>query len=137
MNDIDSAVMMMMIMMMMMMIIMMMMNDDDDDDDDQGGEGEWRESEAGRGRLHRRVSCSSCGSWQEAGPARCPQLHHGQGGQWPVSGYSGDFRRSGDPCSESQHFQDCPLLLVNLNVLRGSICFKSLFVPGVCCPDNP
>ena len=33
--------------------------------------------------------------------------------------------------------QDCPLLLVNLNVLRGSICFKSLFVPGVCCPDDP
>ena len=33
--------------------------------------------------------------------------------------------------------QDCPLLLVDLNVLRGSICFKSLFVPGVCCPNNP
>ena len=35
------------------------------------------------------------------------------------------------------YLQDCPLLLVNLNVLRGSICFKSLFVPGVCCPDDP
>ena len=33
--------------------------------------------------------------------------------------------------------QECPLLLVDLNVLRGSICFKSLFVPGVCCPNNP
>lgn len=33
--------------------------------------------------------------------------------------------------------QSCPILLVDLNVLRSSICFKSLFVPGVCCPDNP
>jgi len=33
--------------------------------------------------------------------------------------------------------QACPLLLADLNALRGSICFKSLFVPGVCCPDNP
>ena len=33
--------------------------------------------------------------------------------------------------------QDCPLLLADLVQLRGSICFKSLFVPGVCCPDDP
>ena len=32
--------------------------------------------------------------------------------------------------------QNCPLLLANLNTLRRSICFKSLFVPGVCCPDS-
>lgn len=31
--------------------------------------------------------------------------------------------------------QNCPLLLGDLNLLRKSICFKSLFVPGVCCPD--
>ena len=28
-------------------------------------------------------------------------------------------------------------MLADLNALRSSICFKSLFVPGVCCPDNP
>ena len=32
--------------------------------------------------------------------------------------------------------QNCPLLLADLDQLRKSICFKSLFVPGVCCPDN-
>lgn len=32
--------------------------------------------------------------------------------------------------------QNCPLLLADLDNLRKSICFKSLFVPGVCCPDN-
>ncbi|KAK9889118.1 hypothetical protein WA026_004389 [Henosepilachna vigintioctopunctata] len=29
---------------------------------------------------------------------------------------------------------DCPQLLLNLGALRQSLCFKSLFVPGVCCP---
>ncbi|CAH0561943.1 unnamed protein product [Brassicogethes aeneus] len=35
---------------------------------------------------------------------------------------------------------DCPQLLLNLGNLRQSLCFKSLFVPGVCCPkgaDSP
>lgn len=31
---------------------------------------------------------------------------------------------------------DCPQLLLNLGILRQSLCFKSLFVPGVCCPKN-
>ncbi|TRY69152.1 hypothetical protein TCAL_02181 [Tigriopus californicus] len=32
--------------------------------------------------------------------------------------------------------QNCPLLLTKLDTLRKSICFKSLFVPGVCCPES-
>jgi len=32
--------------------------------------------------------------------------------------------------------QNCPILLADLGTLRKSICFKSLFVPGVCCPDQ-
>lgn len=31
---------------------------------------------------------------------------------------------------------DCPQLLLNLGNLRQSLCFKSLFVPGVCCPGS-
>ncbi len=30
----------------------------------------------------------------------------------------------------------CPLLLADFSVLRKSVCFQSLFVPGVCCPDS-
>lgn len=28
----------------------------------------------------------------------------------------------------------CPELLLNLGDLRDSLCFKRLFIPGVCCP---
>lgn len=31
----------------------------------------------------------------------------------------------------------CPSLLLDLQRLRKSLCFKALFVPGVCCPDRP
>jgi hypothetical protein len=31
----------------------------------------------------------------------------------------------------------CPSLLLDLQKLRKSLCFKALFVPGVCCPDKP
>lgn len=33
-----------------------------------------------------------------------------------------------------EDLSNCPVLLLNLNGLRESLCFKSLFVPGVCCP---
>ncbi|CAH1390540.1 unnamed protein product [Nezara viridula] len=35
-----------------------------------------------------------------------------------------------------QDLSNCPQLLLNLGGLRQSICFKSLFVPGVCCPNS-
>lgn len=31
---------------------------------------------------------------------------------------------------------NCPALLLDLTHLRESLCFKSLFVPGVCCPHS-
>ena len=40
---------------------------------------------------------------------------------------------SGGRCVD---IQECPILLVNFDNLRKSICFKALFVPGVCCPDK-
>lgn len=33
-----------------------------------------------------------------------------------------------------EDLSNCPQLLLNLGNLRQSLCFKSLFVPGVCCP---
>ncbi|XP_032681410.1 proclotting enzyme-like [Odontomachus brunneus] len=35
-----------------------------------------------------------------------------------------------------QDLSNCPQLLLDLNKLRQSLCFKSLFVPGVCCPTD-
>lgn len=33
-----------------------------------------------------------------------------------------------------QDLSNCPQLLLDLNKLRQALCFKSLLVPGVCCP---
>lgn len=35
-----------------------------------------------------------------------------------------------------QDLSNCPQLLLDLTKLRQALCFKSLFVPGVCCPIN-
>lgn len=35
-----------------------------------------------------------------------------------------------------EDLSNCPGLLLDLSHLRHSLCFKSLFVPGVCCPLN-
>lgn len=35
-----------------------------------------------------------------------------------------------------QDLSNCPQLLLDLTKLRQSLCFKSLFVPGVCCPAS-
>lgn len=40
---------------------------------------------------------------------------------------------SGRP-GRCEDLSSCPALLLNLSSLRESLCFKSLFVPGVCCP---
>jgi len=60
------------------------------------------------------------------------------------TGRQGSLQASAPTCStptggsgHCRDIQDCPLLLADLVQLRGSICFKSLFVPGVCCPDDP
>lgn len=35
-----------------------------------------------------------------------------------------------------EDLRNCPQLLLNLVALRESLCFKDLFVPGVCCPRD-
>ena len=35
---------------------------------------------------------------------------------------------------ECRDLSSCPQMLLDLGNLRNSICFQSLFVPGVCCP---
>lgn len=43
------------------------------------------------------------------------------------------------PDGDSGHcmgIQSCPILIANLERLRKSVCFQSLFSIGVCCPDN-
>ncbi|XP_033327098.2 proclotting enzyme [Megalopta genalis] len=57
----------------------------------------------------------------------------------PVSvSSSGCTSADGTP-GNCQDLSNCPQLLLDLNKLRQSLCFKSLFVPGVCCPltDKP
>ncbi|XP_058801406.1 proclotting enzyme-like isoform X3 [Phymastichus coffea] len=39
-----------------------------------------------------------------------------------------------DGPGKCQDLSNCPQLLLDLTKLKKSICFKSLFVPGVCCP---
>ena len=52
-----------------------------------------------------------------------------------------DNAAAGRPCTTPDgragtcdDLSNCPQLLLDLGNLRQSICFKSLFVPGVCCP---
>jgi hypothetical protein len=52
-----------------------------------------------------------------------------------------DDAAAGRPCTTPNghagtcdDLSSCPQLLLDLGNLRQSICFKSLFVPGVCCP---
>ncbi|XP_076672741.1 clotting factor B [Andrena cerasifolii] len=49
----------------------------------------------------------------------------------PVS--TGCTTAEGTP-GKCQDLSNCPQLLLDLTKLRQSLCFKSLFVPGVCCP---
>lgn len=42
---------------------------------------------------------------------------------------------SGKP-GKCEDLSSCPSLLLDLGQLRQSLCFKSLFVPGVCCPTG-
>ncbi|XP_075223836.1 uncharacterized protein LOC142325689 [Lycorma delicatula] len=60
-------------------------------------------------------------------------------GKAPVTDQSGSPRPCTTPSGGPGFCDDlsnCPQLLLNLGNLRSSICFKSLFVPGVCCPKR-
>lgn len=52
---------------------------------------------------------------------------------------SSSFRSCTTPSGGSgrcRELTSCPSLLISLSVLRQSICFQSLFTPGVCCPEK-
>lgn len=61
----------------------------------------------------------------------------------PSKGTLADSAAASRPCTTPDgrtgtcdDLSSCPQLLFDLGNLRQSICFKSLFVPGVCCPRN-
>ena len=70
-------------------------------------------------RGERGVDTSGSGSTQQRIVSSAPKCLTG----------AGDAGRCVD-------LQECPILLADLDGLRKSICFKTLFVPGVCCPDK-
>ncbi|KAI8437318.1 hypothetical protein MSG28_011678 [Choristoneura fumiferana] len=56
-----------------------------------------------------------------------------------ATGDTQDSKSCTTPDGEAGSCEDlsnCPQLLLNLISLRESLCFKDLFVPGVCCPKN-
>ncbi|KAI8437325.1 hypothetical protein MSG28_011680, partial [Choristoneura fumiferana] len=56
-----------------------------------------------------------------------------------ATGDTHDSKSCTTPDGEAGSCEDlsnCPQLLLNLISLRESLCFKDLFVPGVCCPKN-
>lgn len=55
------------------------------------------------------------------------------------TGRQDDSRVCTTPTKENglcKDLSDCPDLILDLTNLRRSVCFKSLFVPGVCCPKS-
>ncbi|XP_078038013.1 proclotting enzyme [Augochlora pura] len=54
----------------------------------------------------------------------------------PVSVSSSGCTTADGVPGNCQDLSNCPQLLLDLTKLRQSLCFKSLFVPGVCCPLN-
>ncbi|XP_068081874.1 proclotting enzyme [Anabrus simplex] len=66
-----------------------------------------------------------------------PPLVNLAGGKVTVEEGSGSGRTCSTPNGDQgicDDLSNCPQLLLDLSGLRESICFKSLFVPGVCCP---
>jgi len=56
-----------------------------------------------------------------------------------LSGNQEDTRPCTTPSGENGYcldLADCPDLVLDIGNLRRSVCFKSLFVPGVCCPKS-
>ncbi|XP_011302926.1 proclotting enzyme [Fopius arisanus] len=67
-----------------------------------------------------------------------PETHNAPAGETVVNR---DKESASSTCTTSeggpgkcQDLSNCPQLLLDLTKLRQSLCFKSLFVPGVCCP---
>ena len=63
----------------------------------------------------------------------------GGGGGGETSRITGGAPRCTTPgggAGSCMDIQNCPLLLADLDMLRKSICFQSLFIPGVCCPNT-
>ena len=63
----------------------------------------------------------------------------GGGGSGESSRITGGAPRCTTPsggAGSCMDIQNCPLLLADLDMLRKSICFQSLFIPGVCCPNS-
>ncbi|KZC09041.1 Proclotting enzyme [Dufourea novaeangliae] len=79
------------------------------------------------------TSDSSSSSLSPSTPASSVEILANREKDLSSSVSSGCTTADGAPGS-CQDLSNCPQLLLDLTKLRQSLCFKSLFVPGVCCP---
>ena len=83
------------------------------------------------------AALSASGPGPDSSEARDERKSDGGGGE--SSRITGGAPRCTTPsggAGSCMDIQNCPLLLADLDMLRKSICFQSLFIPGVCCPDS-
>ena len=82
---------------------------------------------------------SASGPGLDSSEARDERKSGGGGGGGESSRITGGAPRCTTPsggAGSCMDIQNCPLLLADLDMLRKSICFQSLFIPGVCCPNT-